>query len=109
MIARRMADGIAELDLVDAELAILLEALQRYAGDLASRSARLEYEARDRRELSDRVKRGRHANRRTAGELEHEASVLSTRADRAMDMFRVVSGATRPSNMQLPNPSQTEE
>lgn len=104
-----MADGIVELDVTEPELTVLLEALNAYSGDLASRSEVLRHDARHRRQLADKFPRGRLANRRTAGELEHQASAIDTHADRAKDLVRVISGLRSSSNSQQPTPSQTEE
>lgn len=113
MMARRMFDGAIRIDVSPAEAEIVQRALEIYAGDLGARSAWLDVEARDRRELADRVPRGRHANRRVAGELERDASLAHARMGQAMDMLRVlrphVSASDAPSRSQPPTPSQTEE
>lgn len=112
-MARRMFDGMIRLDVSPAEAEIVQKALEAYAGDLGARSARLDLEARDRRELSDRVPRGRHANRRVAGELEHDARAAHARMGQAMDLIRVlrphVSASSELSRFQLPTPCQSEE
>lgn len=113
MMARKMHDGTIRLDVSPAEAEIVQKALEAYAGDLGARSAQLDLEARDRRELSDRVPRGRHANRRVAGELKHDARAAHARMGQVIDLIRVlrphVSVSGEPSRSQLPTPSQTEE
>jgi hypothetical protein len=109
VIARKMADGVIEMDVTADELTIIRTALRFYAADLGARSGELEQQARSRRELSDRQLRGKHALRRSAGELEHEARALGQVADLAADLVRVISGLDRPSRSLLPMPSQIEE
>lgn len=78
-------EGISPVELVD-----LIDALQIHAARRKSRALELTGKARDSRELSDRVPRGRHANRRTAGELEAEARRHDLRAEAAQDLVRIL-------------------
>lgn len=117
MMARRLFDGTIRIDVSPEEARIVLNALSEERSLQATRAAHLSVEARDRRELSDRVRRGRHANRRVAGELEAEAAACSDQERLAADMCRVlrpfvnshVSASGEPSRSQLPTASQSEE
>ncbi|HEX6052753.1 MAG TPA: hypothetical protein VFZ21_25985 [Gemmatimonadaceae bacterium] len=117
MKARIRTDGtavtISLTEIGPVELVVIIESLQAEAARRESRAMELESEARDRRELSDRVRRGRHANRRTAGELEAEAKKHDLRAEAAMDMIRVLRPVRQrveaQSNAQLVAPSQIKE
>ena len=112
-MARRMFDGTIRIDASPEEARLLMTALERESNAHAAGALRSEMEARDRRELADRVARGRHANRRVAGELDAEATRHAKRRDLALDMQRVllphISASDTSSRSQLPTPSQIEE
>lgn len=112
-MARRMFDGTIRLDVSPEELRVVMAALERESMAHTAEAEERAAQARDRRELSDRVRRGRHANRRIAGELEAEAARHADRRDLALDMQRVllpfVSASVDPSRSQPPTPSQIEE
>ena len=113
MMARRMFDGTLRLDVSPEEARLLMAALERESCHHAAHAVRATCSARDRRDLAAQVKRGAHANRRVAGELEAEAKRHADQRDLALDMQRVllphVSAAESRSNPQLPTSSQTEE
>lgn len=89
MIARR-SDDVIQIDVTPEELRELMSALERSAMDHTVQASRFTQSARDRRTLADRVKRGRIANQRIAGELDADASRHLDHMKLAWDMHRVL-------------------
>lgn len=109
MMARRMFDGTIRLDLSPEEARLLMAALGRESCHHSAHAVSATCEARDRRDLAAQVKRGAHANRRVAGELEAEAVRHADLRDLALDMQRVLLPHVSAVDSQRPNPSPLEE
>lgn len=109
MMARRMFDGTIRLDLSPAEFAAHRAALEHHASTLSAHGAKLGADARILRDRAAKIRRGRHAAYRIAGELELQSRQAVALAEAAMDMLRVVSAIDSPANPQLVTPSQIEE
>jgi hypothetical protein len=106
--ARRLPDGTVQIDATIDEARIMLAVFEREAEDQDARALQLHEEARDRRRLAERVKRGRHANLRIAGELNAEAARHADRRDIALDMWRTLLPHARVSASDpSPNPQPT--
>lgn len=113
MNARVAPDGTAHVECSPQELRAILHALETVCGLSASRSAALAREARDRRELADKVRRGRLANRRVAGELDSQAAAYGDQSLLLSDLVRIiwplVSEAERRANLSLSQQATSQE
>lgn len=111
MNARIAPDGTTHVECSPQELRAILHALETVYGLSARTAAALAREARDRRELADKVRRGRRANRRVAGELDSQAAVYGDQANLLSDLVRIiwplVSEAER--RAQLPQQTTSQE